>query len=390
MARYFVLNPTDGTPGWFWRRRASFAGHPVHINLNLLAHAVGDVPADLLPASGTLVAPQDYRRFAENGPGAVLVPALQPFAYTTPGDDGTRPTGMSAGDRLRAFLDDPLRGEALELSLPFYDEDMKLGPAGGGFLRDSPNESAFHAATDFNTSPTSVFEVAAAASGEVHGLAGDCVVVAHPDAASARFLTVYLHVDLGSTPHDVGDRVRRGQFLARTDPTQSPLHLHFAVAVRAPGFTWNGLAIDPFWHMIDPWGVYDLRAGNYLPTTGPIFEAPIAGVEHTVHWRSQPVARTIPIARQTDPYHSIVRVQVRAREGTNRGGTLPAETDQFLVWLDDDPDFFLVPLSQAADHRTEWELATLLREAFLRGRPVRLEYRWVGDLRYVMAAWVRD
>jgi hypothetical protein len=31
------------------------------------------------------------------------------------------------------------------------------------------------------------------------------------------------------------------------------------------------------------------------------------------------------------------------------GGTLPAETDQFLVWLDDDPDFFLVPLRQAAE-----------------------------------------
>jgi len=140
--------------------------------------------------------------------------------------------------------------------------------------------------------------------------------------------------------------------------------------------------------MIDPWGVYDLRPGNYLPTTGPIFDAPITGDVHTVHWRTQPVSRTIPIARETGPYREIVRVQIRTRDGANLGGTLPAEKDQFLVWLADDPDFFLIPISQAADRRTEWELATLLREAFTSGRRVRLEYRWVDDLRYVMAAWV--
>jgi len=148
-------------------------------------------------------------------------------------------------------------------------------------------------------------------------------------------------------------------FLARTNPTQ-PLHLHFAVAVRAPGFSWAGTAVDPFWHMIDPWGVYDLRADNYLPTTGRIFEAPITGAVHTMHWQSQPVARTIPIPHLTDPYRAIVRVQIRIREQSNLLGTLPAEKDQFLLWLADDPDFFLIPLSQAADRHAERELATLL------------------------------
>ena len=31
---------------------------------------------------------------------------------------------------------------------------------------------------------------------------------------------------------------------------------------------------------------------------------------------------------------------------------------------------------------------TLLREAFFHRKQVRLEYRYVGDLRYIMAAWV--
>ena len=34
------------------------------------------------------------------------------------------------------------------------------------------------------------------------------------------------------------------------------------------------------------------------------------------------------------------------------------------------------------------ELVSLLREAFFYRKHVRLEYRYVGDLRYIMAAWV--
>ena len=81
-------------------------------------------------------------------------------------------------------------------------------------------------------------------------------------------------------------------------------------------------------------------------------------------------------------------VQVRARQGENKGGTLPAEHEQYAVWLSGDPDFFLVPLAQARDRATEIELTALLRDAFFDGKRVRLEYRYVGDLRYIMAAWV--
>ena len=44
-------------------------------------------------------------------------------------------------------------------------------------------------------------------------------------------------------------------------------------------------------------------------------------------------------------------------------------------------------LTQATDRTTELELIALLREAFMFNKPVRLEYRHVGDLRYIMAAW---
>lgn len=390
MARYFVANPPDGSAGFLWRRLASFGGQPIHINLHLLAHALGDVPADLLPVGMDLVPRQDYRRFNVAGPGEVAVPALQPFACTAAGSDLNRPNPLPIGDGLRRFLDDPLDGDQLLLSLPFYDEDLKLGPKGGGFIRPNAAEDAFHAGTDFNTVSGGVFDICAAAPGVVYRIQGDCVVVAHPEAVAPRFLTVYRHIDRATLSLKVNDPVRRGQFLARTDPTQVPVHLHFAVAVQACGFSWQGTVIDPFWHMIDPWGVYDLRAGNYLPTAGRIFEAPITGAIHTVHWQSQPVARTIPIAHRTDPYRAVVRVQLRIRESSNLSGTLPAEKDQFLVWLADDPDFFLVPLSQAADRLAEWELITLLREAFVAGRQVRLEYRWIDQLRYITAAWVNN
>ena len=386
MARYFVLLPQDGSPGIFWRRLAGFAGELIHINLNLLAHAVGDDPAALLPAGGTLVPAQDYVRFST---GATVVPALQPFAFTLPGGNVGRPQALPIGPQLQRFLDDPLSGDRMDLSLPFYDEDIKLGPNGGGWFRNNNNnERDFHGGTDFNTSPTAVFDVCAAAEGRVLPMAGDCLVLSHTTANGREFRTVYLHMDLSTIPHAVDDTVRRGEFLGKTDPTQSPLHLHFGVAVLGPSFTWNTVPVDAFWYFIDPWGVYDFRANNYLPTTGRIFESPIAGATHTIQWRAQPVFKTIPIARSTDGYKDIVRVQVRARRGTDLGGTFPAEHEQFLVWIEGDPDFFLVPLTQATDRTMEIELAILLREAFFYRKRVRLEYRYAGELRYIMAAWV--
>ena len=60
MAPYFLHLPPDGSPAIFWRGLAGFAGELIQINLNLLAHAVGDDPANLLLANGTLVPPQNY------------------------------------------------------------------------------------------------------------------------------------------------------------------------------------------------------------------------------------------------------------------------------------------------------------------------------------------
>jgi hypothetical protein len=47
-----------------------------------------------------------------------------------------------------------------------------------------------------------------------------------------------------------------------------------------------------------------------------------------------------------------------------------------------------VPLNQASNLTTELELVALLREAFYHAKGVQLEYRYAGDLRYIMAAWV--
>jgi hypothetical protein len=282
-----------------------------------------------------------------------------------------------------------LGGESMGLSLPFYDEDMKVGTKGGGWFRNNNGDNAFHAATDFNISPAAVFDVCAAAAGSVEAMAGGRVVLSHTTPAGREFRTVYVHMDLGTVSHAVGDTVRRGELLGRTDAATDPIHLHFGVAVSAAAFTLGGVNVPALWYFIDPWGVYDFRANNYLPMTGRIFESPIVGATHTIQWRAQPVFKTIPIARSTDGYKNIMRVQVRARRGTDLGGTFPAEHEQFMVWLKSDPDFFLVPLTQATDLTMELELVTLLREAFFHRKHVRLEYRYVGDLRYIMAAWVK-
>jgi murein DD-endopeptidase MepM/ murein hydrolase activator NlpD len=393
MARYFVHLPSDGSPAIFWRRLAGFARQLIHINLNLLAHAVGDDPAALLPAGGKLVPPQDYVRFtADTSGGSTVIPALQPFAFTPKGGSSDQPQALPiAGTNLERFLDDPLRGERMDLSLPFYDEDIKLGTNGGGWFRNSNNnEKDFHGGTDFNTSPAAAFDVCAAADGSVLAMAGDCLVLSHTTANGRQFQTIYQHMNLSTTPHKEKAPVRRGEFLGRTDSTQRTVHLHFGAAVQVSDglVSLNGVQIDEFWYFIDPWGVYDLRANHYLPTTGRIFESSIMGATHAIQWRAQPLFKTIPIARSTDGYKKIIRVQVRARRGDNLGGTFPPEQEQFLVWLEGDPDFFLVPLNQASNLTTELELVALLREAFSHGKGVQLEYRYAGDLRYIMAAWV--
>lgn len=385
MARYFVHLPPDGSPAIFWRTLSGLAGELIHINLSLLAHVLQDVP--VAPAGSALVDTQHYREFRTGGVGPIVIPDLQPFAITLP-NGGIQGLPI-AGTNLELFLNDPLNGERMDLSLPFYDENIKLGPNGGGWFRNNNDESAFHGGTDFNTEPAAVFDVCAAADGTVVNVVDTNIVLAHRTPGGLEFRTVYEDMDPGSVTRTAG-AVRRGERLGRISATQRHLHLHFGVAVQVRNglSDLNGVTIDAFWYFIDPWGVYDFRANNYLPTDGLIFEEPIAGVVHAVQWRAQPVSKTIPIARRTDGYSEIVRMQVRARHAANVGGSLPAEHDQFLVWLEEDPDFFLVPLAQAIDQTTELELVKLLREAFFHAKSVRLEYRYEGDLRYIMAAWV--
>lgn len=384
MSRYFVHLPPDGSGAIYWRHLSAFAGLPIHINLNLLAHAVGDDPTVLLPSNATLVPPQQYQ-FRNGGDGNVSV---QPFAFTVPTDDPDRPRELPIGPSLRSFLDDPLAGERMDLSLPFYDEDVKLGANGGGWVRPLDDDRAYHAATDFNTRPSGVFQVGAAADGQLVATSGGYVVLSHRTDSGREFRTVYVHLDRTTIRHAVGDTLRRGELLGSNDPATSPPHLHFGVAVSAPPVTLAGTAVPSLWYFIDPWGVYDVRDGNYLPTGGQIFESPIVGATHTVQWQAQPVFKSIPIARRTDGYKAVTRVQARARHSGSTDGSLPAEQDQFLVWLAGDPDFFLVPLKQAADRTMELEMVALLREAFVHSKPTRLEYRYVGDLRYITAAWV--
>jgi hypothetical protein len=160
MARYFVHLPSDGSSALFWRDAEYFAGEPFQYNLNLLAHAKGDNPARLLPAGGKLVPPQTY----DFGAGTVLV---QPFAFVRRGGNSRRPTPLPLGPKLKRFLDDPLAGERMDLSLPFYDEEIKLGPSGGGWFRKDAGSHPFHGGTDFDRNPRAIFDVCAAASGRI-------------------------------------------------------------------------------------------------------------------------------------------------------------------------------------------------------------------------------
>ena len=382
MARYFVHLPPNGSAAIFWRRVQGFARVQFHINLNLLAHAVGDDPASLLPQGGRLVPSQNYAF----GNGADESINLQPFAFTLPGSDPNLPEALPIGPKLQRFLDDPLSGKRLDLSLPFYNEDIKLEDC---WVRNFNDGSAFHAGNDFETIPHAVFDVCAAATGEVLSMAAGCIVLSHTTPDGPEFRTVYQHMNLDSVRHAEGDSVRSGEFLGQTADHPTSIHLHFGVAVAGPSFTSSSdVHVPELWYFIDPWGVYDFHADNYLPRNGRIYEAPIARPTRTVQWRAQPVFKTIPIARSTGGYRDIVRVQVRARRGDNLGGTFPPEHEQFLVWLEGDPDLFWVPLAQASNLTAELELVDLLREAFYHGKRVQLEYRYAGDLRYIMAAWV--
>ena len=398
MARYFLHLPPDGSPALFWRGVGSFAGLPFHYNLNLLARAVGDDPAAILPAWAELVPPQDYN-FGEG------IARVQPLAFTPQGGNVHRPESLPIGQNLLRFLNDPLNGQRMDLSLPFYDEDIKLGPSGGGWLRQETNDGAFHGGTDFNKRPRAVFDVCAAAEGKVaaidaeNGKHGGSIVLSHFTPSGREYRSVYQHLDIATAPAalQAGVDVRRGQYLGRTSDV-SIIHLHFGVAVQGPPVRLAGVSIPSLWYFIDPWGVYDFYEhdnrsnSTYLPpeSQANIFEARIASSVHTIQWRTQPLAETIPIARITQDLKPVMRIHTRTRTSEYIGGTPPAAKEEFMIWLKDDPEPFVLPLSVTTNREGELQLLGLLREAFFHGKNVRLEYRYEGDLRFVMAAWVGD
>ncbi len=391
MARYF-LHDAGGTRQFFWRSVQSFAGVHLHLNLNLLARALGDRPP--LPARTSLVAPRPY----DTAVPAVGIIELQPFVTSV----GGTMTALPIGDKLRDFLDDPLEnGTLMELSLPVYDSKLNIGDAGGGWFRDEVDDTSFHCGWDVmpesQRSASHLFEVGAAQDGVVEALSkrNNASIVLRHSRGGKDFLTVYQHLDLTSCPLEKGDPIRRGQFLARISDTAGTRHLHFMVAVLGPEFLLpSGQSVPALWYAIDAFGVYDYynnrtsrTAYNYVPDLPPdCFNFDIRGAEHTIQWAAQPLARTIPMNQQTD-YLKIIRIQFRAQRNDARAGLPPAEHNQCLVWLEGVDDFFFVPFDSSGDNMLELKMVDFLGQCFDRGRKVKLEHYPVGDSRFIAAVW---
>lgn len=389
MARYFLhLTPTNGSP-IFWRSVQNFAGVRVHYNLSLLAAALGDSP----PAGASLVAPANYDT-EEPGLGVVSV---QPWVERRGG--GLRE--LALGEKLKNFLDYPLGGtRKMNLSLPFYDPTLGIGVKGGGWFRQDEDESAFHCGWDVmpvSQRAADLFEVCAAADGvvEAAGSQNNTPIVLRHSAGGEDFLTIYQHLNLSGTSWRAGDKVRRGQFLARISDTTSTRHLHFMAAVRGPAMaTAAGLPVR-LWFPIDCFGVYDyyvnrtdLARYNYLPDGRPeCFEHRIQGAVHTIQWADQPLSATIPRLQQTD-YLKIRRMQFRVRDNDSRAGVPPAERNQCLVWLEGIDEFFFVPFdSPSRDHALEMKMIDFLAQCFDSGRKVKIEHYPVAGERRIAAVW---
>lgn len=402
MSKYFLHEPPSGRGQFYWRSVQTFAGVPLHLNLNLLAHALGDRP----PAGITLVRTENYDTRL---PGVGVIP-VQPFVELR----GTTRVELPIGTNLKSFLDYPLGGtEKMNLSLPFYDGTLGMGDSGGGWFRNADTEGAFHCGWDVTpasqTSVEDLFEVCAAAEGVVEGISKqkNAPVVLRHTNGTTQFLTVYQHLNLTASPLNVGDTVQRGQFLARIvdenatpNPTEPHYrHLHFMVAVQGPRFTHaSGVAVPQLWYAIDAFGVYDYyknrtdrQTYNYLPDVRPVcFTHRIQGAAHPVQWAAQPLGVTLPVSQQT-AYLKIVRMQFRCRSNETRSGVPPTENNQCLVWLEGIEGYFFAPFdSPRGDHTVELKMIDFLSQCFDRGRKVKLEYYSIVGFRQIAAVWAND
>lgn len=403
MSKYFLHEAPSGSRGFYWRSVQTFGSVPLHLNLNLLAHALEDRP----PAGLTLVRAENYDTRL---PGVGVI-QVQPFVELR----GTTRTELPIGTNLKNFLDNPLGGtQNMDLSLPFYDGTLGIGDSGGGWFRNDESDSAFHCGWDVmpasQTSAADLFEVCAAADGIiVEGISKQKnapVVLRHTNGAT-QFLTVYQHLDLTACPLDAGDPVRRGQFLARiTDEDETPdpdkphkRHLHFMVAVQGPRFMHaSGVVVPRLWYAIDAFGVYNYyknrtnrQTYNYLPDLRPnCFTHQIRGAAHPIQWATQPLVDTLPINQQT-AYLKIVRMQFRCRSNETRSGVPPVENTQCLVWLEGIEGYFFVPFdSPGEDHTLELKMIDFLSQCFDRARKVKLEYYSIAGFRQVAAVWAND
>jgi murein DD-endopeptidase MepM/ murein hydrolase activator NlpD len=284
---YFVSDQLGATDQFFWRAPQHFGGIKTIPNYNLLAAVLGDDPASLLQPGQELVAPATYGF----GGGSV---DLQPFAFTTAGD--TKAFNLPLGPRLRSFLNDPLGGARFDLTLPFSDPNVALSFR-SAVIRSGDTEAVWHNSVDLDVNGNTDlgFDVVAPADGTVEGTTAtsSSLAIRHTASNGRPFLTIYQHLVPESKAHlQVGTAVRRGDVLGHV---QEPgyTHLHFALAVRGPSRTVNGVVVPEMWYLLDSFGVYDYRRNidssttyNYLPSNTLL--PPVRGVIHAYAWRTDP------------------------------------------------------------------------------------------------------
>jgi len=292
MSQYFIHLPAATSSPIYWRAVQTFAGIPIHINLNLLAQSLGD-PLERIPRRGfDLVPTQSY-----GGGTDFTSVTVQPRVFT----NGLEFREMAIGPRLKRFLDYPVGDfNLMNLRPPFYDSTLGIGDTGGGWFAQRTGDRAWHGGFDVVPGLTGPdFEVCASASGTVIGVTnGDnSPVVLEHRIGRSRFITVYQHLDLRAGNIRLGQRIGRGEPLGRTTQAISFPHLHFMVAVSASIRLGPG-AIILAWFAIDPFGVYDYYKQrtsttlyNYLPDRAPnCWDASIRGACHPVQWERQPLS----------------------------------------------------------------------------------------------------
>lgn len=426
-ARYFLsrLSPEETSDGigTYWRARQTYTvfvdpgkTYPqliderprrrrvfFHVNLNLLAAAVGDDPSAALGSTGSLVTREEYEVSRD------LSVQVQPWVKEVVHNHGLQRHQLPIGPRLAAFLDDPLGiGRPLGLALPVLNQDTTVSKT---WMREQNTDQdpvdTIHGSCDFSDAAEfgqarELVDVCAAADGVVVlFLAGNRgVILEHEVEPGAVFRTLYQHLNAESVEVLIGQEVHAGQRLGRihrhfengNGPEDS--HLHFGLAVLGPTFRIGGREIPRLWYLIDPFGVYDYHEPDrgpdyvYVPRPRGGLFSPIHGAERAIHWAGDPPIEAFRGELRT-PYTRVRRVQARVRQQSAPGDALSGERDQFLVWLDGIDSFFFVALGGSLNRPIERELIAVLRLGHTTGRKVSLEYRFVDGQRHVCAAWLQ-